>query len=202
MAAEGGTAGRATRQRPRRRPSSYGEERGGQVLRRVRGDGGGATVPVRGTKQRALLALLALHRGKPAGVDQLIDALWEDGQSANPANALQAQIGQLRRTLGGAAILTTDAGYALAVDPDDVDAFRFEQLVFKGRRLLEEGDVEQAATMLGQALRVAQGRTAGRVRLRRLRRCRAGASGRVDSGGVRGQGRSGPRPGPPRGARR
>ena len=64
---------------------------------------GGDTVPVRGTKQRALLALLALHRGKPVGADHLIDALWEDGQSANPANALQAQIGQLRRTLGAAA---------------------------------------------------------------------------------------------------
>jgi predicted ATPase/DNA-binding SARP family transcriptional activator len=118
---------------------------------------GNATVPVRGTKQRALLALLALHRGKPVGVDHLIDVLWSDGQSANPANALQAQIGQLRRTLGAAAIVTTEAGYALAVGPDDVDAFRFEQLVSKGRRLLEEGDVEQAATMLGQALELRRG---------------------------------------------
>jgi DNA-binding SARP family transcriptional activator len=44
-----------------------------------------------------------------------------DGQAANPANALQAQIGQLRRTLGPAAILTTEAGYALAAGPDEVD---------------------------------------------------------------------------------
>ncbi len=58
------------------------------------------TVPVRGAKQRALLALLALQRGQPVSADRLIDALWGDGQSANPANALQAQIGQLRRTLG------------------------------------------------------------------------------------------------------
>src|ERR1035441_6382601 len=48
---------------------------------------------------------------------------------ANPANALQAQIGQLRRTFGAAAILTSDAGYALAVGPDDVDVVRFGQLV-------------------------------------------------------------------------
>ena len=34
-------------------------------------------VPVRGTKQRALLALLALHRGKPVAADRLIDALWD-----------------------------------------------------------------------------------------------------------------------------
>ena len=41
--------------------------------------------------------------------------LWGDGQAANPANALQAQIGQLRRTLGAAAIVTSEAGYALDV---------------------------------------------------------------------------------------
>ena len=56
--------------------------------------------PVRGAKQRTVLALLALHRGKPVSADRLIDALWGDGQVANPVNALQAQIGQLRRTLG------------------------------------------------------------------------------------------------------
>ena len=67
---------------------------------------GGVPVPVRGAKQRALLALLALQRGQPVSADRLIDVLWGDGQAANPANALQAQIGQLRRTLGPAAILT------------------------------------------------------------------------------------------------
>jgi DNA-binding SARP family transcriptional activator len=70
----------------------------------------GVPVPVRGAKQRALLALLALQRGQPVSADRLIDVLWGDGQAANPANALQAQIGQLRRTLGPAAILTTEAG--------------------------------------------------------------------------------------------
>ena len=72
-------------------------------------------VPVRGAKQRTVLALLALHRGKPVSADRLIDALWGDGQVANPVNALQAQIGQLRRTLGATAILTSDAGYALDI---------------------------------------------------------------------------------------
>src|SRR5664280_3021043 len=117
----------------------------------------GVVVQVRGTKQRALLALLALHRGKPVAADRLIDALWEEGRSTNPANALQAQIGQLRRTLGSAAILTTEAGYALAVDPDDMDGVRFEQLVAKGRRLLGEGDVEKASTTLAEALQLRRG---------------------------------------------
>ena len=69
----------------------------------------GVPVPVHGAKQRALLALLALRAGQPVSADQLIDALWGDGQAAHPANALQAQIGQLRRTLGAAAVITTNA---------------------------------------------------------------------------------------------
>ena len=118
---------------------------------------GGVSVPVRGAKQRALLALLALHRGKPVTADRLIDQLWGDGEAANPANALQAQIGQLRRTLGSTAIVTSEAGYALSIGPDDVDVARFEQLVATGRHLVEEGEAALASTALGEALALRRG---------------------------------------------
>jgi predicted ATPase/DNA-binding SARP family transcriptional activator len=118
---------------------------------------GGVAVPVRGAKQRALLALLALHRGKPVSADHLIDHLWGDGEAANPANALQAQIGQLRRSLGPAAIVTSEAGYALGIGPDDVDVVRFEQLVVAGRRLVAEGKAAVGSTALGEALALRRG---------------------------------------------
>ena len=117
----------------------------------------GVPVPVRGAKQRALLALLALQRGQPVSADRLIDVLWGDGAAANPANALQAQIGQLRRILGPAAILTTEAGYALTAGPDEVDVVRFERLVVKGRRLAADGELEPASAALGEALRLRRG---------------------------------------------
>ena len=110
----------------------------------------GVPVPVRGAKQRALLALLALQRGRPVSADRLIDVLWGDGQAANPANALQAQIGQLRRTLGPAAVLTTDVGYALDAGPEDVDVARFEHLAAQGRRLAEAGEMALASTTLAK----------------------------------------------------
>ena len=118
---------------------------------------GGVALAVRGAKQRALLALLALHRGQPVSADRLIDVLWGDGLAANPVNALQAQIGQLRRTLGAGVIVTTEAGYALAVGPDEVDVVRFEQLVAKGRRLAEAGEMVQASATLGEALGLRRG---------------------------------------------
>ena len=117
----------------------------------------GVPVQVRGAKQRALLALLALRPQQPVSVDRLIDVLWDDGQAANPANALQAQIGQLRRTLGSAAIVTTEVGYALDAGPDDVDIVRFEHLVAQGRRLAEAGQAADASATLGEALRLRRG---------------------------------------------
>jgi predicted ATPase/DNA-binding SARP family transcriptional activator len=117
----------------------------------------GVPVPVRGAKQRALLALLALQRGKPVSSDRLIDHLWGDGEAAKPANALQAQVAQLRRSLGSAAIVTSEGGYALGVGPGDVDVVRFEQLVATGRRLVEEGEVALASTTLGEALALRRG---------------------------------------------
>src|SRR6516162_7919527 len=107
---------------------------------------------VRGPKQRALLALLALQPGGPVNGDRLIDALWGDDTPSNPANALQALVAQLRRVLGSDAILTSDAGYALQVRPDDVDIFRFERMVVEARRLAEEGDASVASTLLTEAL--------------------------------------------------
>ena len=118
---------------------------------------GGVPVPVRGARQRALLALLALQRGRPVSAGRLIDVLWGDGQAAHPGNALQAQIGQLRRTFGAAAIRTTEAGYALAVGPGDVDVVRFGQLVAEGRRLAEAGQAAAAAAVLTEALGLRRG---------------------------------------------
>ena len=118
---------------------------------------GGVAIPVRGAKQRALLALLALNRGNPVSVDRLIDQLWGDGQTAKPANALQAQIVQLRRTLGTSAIVTSESGYALAISPADLDAVHFEDLVAEGHRLSGEGEIARASAVLGDALRLRRG---------------------------------------------
>jgi predicted ATPase/DNA-binding SARP family transcriptional activator len=117
----------------------------------------GVPMPVRGTKQRALLALLALQPGQPVSADRLIDVLWSDGQAAHPVNALQAQIGQLRRTLGPATILTTEAGYALDLGAGDIDVARFEQLVTEGRRLAADGEMALASAALSEALGLRRG---------------------------------------------
>lgn len=117
----------------------------------------GVAIPVRGAKQRALLAMLALNRGNPVSSDRLIDQLWGDGKTANPTNALQAQIVQLRRTLGASAIVTSEAGYALNVSASDLDVSRFEDRITEGRRHSDNGDLALASAALSDALRLRRG---------------------------------------------
>ena len=56
-----------------------------RLLGELEVDAQGATVEVRGTKARTLLAVLALHRGEPVAPDRLIDILWGDEPPGNPA---------------------------------------------------------------------------------------------------------------------
>jgi predicted ATPase/DNA-binding SARP family transcriptional activator len=117
----------------------------------------GQALHIRGAKQRALLALLALSRGSPISSDRLIDQLWGDEQTAKAPNALQAQIVQLRRTLGASAVVTSEAGYALDVSASDVDTAQFEALVTEGCRLSSEGEHALASRVLADALDLRRG---------------------------------------------
>ncbi|GIH37731.1 SARP family transcriptional regulator [Microbispora corallina] len=100
---------------------------------------------------RALLALLALGAGRTVAVERLIDGLYGDEPPTGGVNALQAQVSRLRRHLGDL-VVREPAGYRLAVEPDDVDASRFERLAAEGRRALAAGDQATAAALLRDAL--------------------------------------------------
>ena len=58
---------------------------------------------------------------------------------------------------GRGAILTTEAGYALAVDPGDMDAVRFERAGGQGRRLRRRATWSRRPPLLGEALRLRRG---------------------------------------------
>ncbi len=92
----------------------------------------GATGPVAVTsaRQRAVLALLALHAGRPVPVAHVVDAVWPEDPPASARNSLQSHVTRLRTVLGGPQVITLEpAGYRLAIAPDCVDALRFEELV-------------------------------------------------------------------------
>jgi hypothetical protein len=74
-------------------------------------------------KARTLLKVLALAEGRPVSTDQLIDALWPDGDHpARPEEQVAVLVSRLRAVLGPERIQRSDAGYRLNADWLDVRA--------------------------------------------------------------------------------
>jgi YVTN family beta-propeller protein len=117
----------------------------------------GRVLPLGGSKQRALLALLLLHANEVVARDRLIDELWGDGAPETAATAVQGYVSALRKTLGAERILTRAPGYLLRVDPEAVDLGRFERLVGEGRAALAAGDPAKASETLSEALALWRG---------------------------------------------
>src|SRR5919199_5289512 len=116
----------------------------------------GADGPVQlgGPKQRALLALLLVDAGRAVSTDRLIDALWGEHPPRTAATSLQNFVSQLRKLLGPDVLVTKPPGYALTVQPDAIDAGRFERLLAEAR---SERDPAARARLLAQALALWRG---------------------------------------------
>jgi DNA-binding SARP family transcriptional activator len=115
---------------------------------------GADAVPVSGSKQRALLALLLLHANDVVSSDRLLDELWPGEPPQSGVTALQVRVSQLRKALGGAPFLETRApGYLLRVAPDGLDLHRFERLT----REAHGAEPARAAALLREALALWRG---------------------------------------------
>ena len=95
---------------------------------RVRADD--REIDLGGPRSRALVARLALARGRAVTAATLIDDLWGDDVPADATNALQSVVSRTRRRLPEGALDSTPAGYVLRCA--GVDADEFERLVAAG----------------------------------------------------------------------
>src|SRR5918994_3389433 len=120
-----------------------------RVLGRVDALVDGQALPLGGSKQRAVLAMLALRANRTVAADELIDGLWGDSPPASAAKNVQLYVFRLRRALGtddsGARIVTRGRGYELQLPDDAVDAARFEHLVERARSEAEQGIADGSA---------------------------------------------------------
>lgn len=119
----------------------------------------GRNLAIAGAKARLLLALLLLEANRPIPSDRLVDALWESAPPRDASNALQAHVSQLRKTLdlGREIIRSTPAGYALRLEPDELDLERFERIAHNGEHAFAQGDATAAAAHLQEALALWRG---------------------------------------------
>jgi DNA-binding SARP family transcriptional activator len=114
----------------------------------------GRVLPLGGTRQRALLALLLTCANEVVSADRLIDELWGAEPPGNAPNALHYHVSQLRKALGRHdAVVTQEPGYTIPVGPEELDLLRFELLVQKA----EGEQPELAARSLREALALWRG---------------------------------------------
>ncbi len=66
-------------------------------------------------------------------MDRLVDLLWGEQAPKTATTSLQNGISQLRRELGADVVETRAPGYIVDVDPDTVDAVRFESMLTAAR---------------------------------------------------------------------
>lgn len=118
----------------------------------------GEVVPIPAPRQRALLALLLVHVNEVLSSDRILEELWRDDLPASGANALRFHVSKLRSAMGvdPSPIVTHGSGYVLAVDPESVDGYRFEQ-VLNGALDAMGDDPDDAVALIGEALSLWRG---------------------------------------------
>ena len=122
---------------------------------------GGRPVELGGAKQRALLALLLLERGRAVSTDRLIEAIWSGRAPETARKSIQVYVSGLRKALGEHRIVTRGPGYELAVGPGELDVDVFDGLV----REAASAPPEVAAERLREALALVRGRPLADVAL-------------------------------------
>ena len=139
----------------------------------------GRPIALRGSRQRALLALLLVHANETLTTDRLIDELWGERPPAKAAKTVQMQLSRLRKALavetgnGSAGVVVTrERGYELVLDPERLDAQRFERLVAEGRSELAAASPGASSCGAGRGAVAVARRTAGGAGLRALRAAR------------------------------
>jgi predicted ATPase/DNA-binding SARP family transcriptional activator len=124
----------------------------------------GQPLPIGGRQQRALLALFLVEPGVPLPVDRLIDELWSNDPPAAAGLTLRSYVSRLRAILGDdAPIRGAVGGYAIDVDPEHIDARRFERLLRQGQASLAAQNPREAVDHLRAALALWRGDALARM---------------------------------------
>src|SRR6478672_2935438 len=98
--------------------------------------------------------LLAVHRGRDVGVDQIVDALWDD-MPRRPERNVATLVSRLRAVLGSEVIIGGPAFYRLGVPPAVlVDADVAANLVGEATARLAAGEAAVAAVAAVRAVEV------------------------------------------------
>jgi YVTN family beta-propeller protein len=114
-------------------------------------------VSLGGRRERAILAILLLHRGEVVSVERLIDGVWGDARPASAKHMVHEYVSRLRQALGDVPIATRPPGYLLEWADPDFDARLFTQLTAAARESAGVGDHGAAVRAYDEALALWRG---------------------------------------------
>jgi DNA-binding SARP family transcriptional activator len=131
-----------------------------RLLGDVRLSVGSREVPLGPPKQRTVLAALLVDAGRTVRSDTLVDRIWDECPPAEARSALYTHITRIRRVLRQVGeqpgrLARRGGGYALELDPGQVDWHRYRRLVEIARDPL--ADDHRRAELLREALKLWQG---------------------------------------------
>ncbi|MEU6220798.1 BTAD domain-containing putative transcriptional regulator [Streptomyces sp. NPDC047022] len=126
--------------------------------------GDGRAMPLGGPQVRGVLARLLVDLGRTVSVAALVDELWGERAPDDAHRTVRTYVSRLRRAMAGPprggpreVLVTRAPGYQLAVEPEAVDAVRFERLAAQGRQALAESRPGPAHELLTAALALWRG---------------------------------------------
>src|SRR5215475_8921188 len=102
---------------------------------------------ISGPRLARLVIALALNPGRVVPTSSLVDAVWDDEPPDEAANAVQALVSRLRRSVPGITVASRAQGYVLDVAPEAIDVRQFENLIADGRRESSSNPSEAAAKL-------------------------------------------------------
>jgi WD40 repeat protein/serine/threonine protein kinase len=108
------------------------------------------SIALGGPKQRAVLANLIVRANQLVPAETLIDLVWGDEPPESARNVLQTYVSHLRKALGPGRLEGRAPGYILHLEPNELDARRFEDLLREARSFDSQAD--RAAPLLREAL--------------------------------------------------
>jgi DNA-binding SARP family transcriptional activator len=134
---------------------AYGPRMRFRVLGPLEVSAGAERIALGGPKQRSVLASLLVRPNQVVSADDLIDQLWGEDPPDTARKTLQSYVTHLRRALGPDRLEWRAPGYVLHLDPQELDAARFESLVRESRAV--KGHPDRSAALYRQSLELWRG---------------------------------------------
>lgn len=125
-----------------------------ETLGPLRAYAGGRELALGPPKQRAVFAVLALTTAGLVSRDDLVDHIWGEAPPATAAGSLHTYVSGLRRALAGLGerLTSSGSGYALQLDPGQLDIRVVEHLAARARSSRARQDPAAAVTAFDEAL--------------------------------------------------